>query len=643
MSVGPLLPGRLPSSLSAERLRLNLQTSTALLQRLQDQAATGQKFLLPGESPAAAVRSIVLQKAIERQEQYRTSVQTATSFLAASEQSLASIGDALNRAKSIMLAGVGDNATATERVALADETATLIRSAVDAANSQFRGRYLFGGSRSDRPPFALTDSGAVVYRGDGLAIDSHINPDLLLANNVDGRTAFAPIAAPAPADLDPALTLETQLADLHGGTGVRPGPVRVTLTDGVTTQTATVDLSTARSIGDVKARLEDAFAAGPLTLTAGIDPGTSSGLLLTASAGATVAVADLAGSTVAADLGIVSAAAATINGGDLDPRLTLQTSLASLNGGAGIGATAGTGLRITLDGQTVTVDLDGTADVEDLLNRLQATGLELLTEIDPAGRGLVVGSRLSGADFAIGENGGTNATALGLRTLTGETLLAGMNGGLGVPVDAGPLVIERRDGSTVEVDLSAAATVQDVLDAVNAIDPGVLTASLNAIGNGISLLDNDGVSTGPLTVPGSPLATALGIAGAETGTDPTVPLVGADVNPLEPQGLFNVLVRLERALRAGDDGELSRLDPLLNAEAERLAGVRGEVGSQLTLLDQVGERLADREVQLHLDLSEHFDADIAEVITQATQVQATLEATLRIAAETSRLTLLSFL
>src|SRR5207253_1420357 len=120
----------------------------------------------------------------------------------------------------------------------------------------------------------------------------------------------------------------------------------------------------------------------------------------------------------------------------------------------------------------------------------------------------------SGVNFSIGENNGTNATALGLRTMTGSTALHDMNLGVGVPVDAGnPLVITRRDGTSVSVDLSGSITVDDVLNKLNAVDPGHLVASLNTVGNGISLLDDSGV--GPLAVASDELSRSLGIAGSE--------------------------------------------------------------------------------------------------------------------------------
>ncbi|HCS51890.1 MAG TPA: hypothetical protein DIW81_09900, partial [Planctomycetaceae bacterium] len=91
-------------------------------------------------------------------------------------------------------------------------------------------------------------------------------------------------------------------------------------------QTERIDLSNADTIQDFVTRLEAPFAGD---LTVGI---TATGITLTPSAG-TVAVADLPNSRVAGDLGIKSAAGASITSKDLDPRLSRLTTLASLNGG----------------------------------------------------------------------------------------------------------------------------------------------------------------------------------------------------------------------------------------------------------------------------------------------------------------------
>src|SRR3990172_777802 len=126
MSIGPLLPGRIPGTLLADRLRQNLATSNRVLAYLQDQVATGQRFFRPGEDPSAAIRTILLQKAIERKTQLRANVDVDKSLLAATESSLATGGDALSQGKAYLLAGIGANTGPAEKQALAPQIENLL-------------------------------------------------------------------------------------------------------------------------------------------------------------------------------------------------------------------------------------------------------------------------------------------------------------------------------------------------------------------------------------------------------------------------------------------------------------------------------------------------------------------------------------
>ncbi|NOX54498.1 MAG: hypothetical protein GXP27_08675 [Planctomycetes bacterium] len=248
----------------------------------------------------------------------------------------------------------------------------------------------------------------------------------------------------------------------------------------------------------------------------------------------------------------------------------------------------------------------------------------------------------SGTGFSVGENGGTTATDLGLRTMTAATSLSELNRGQGVPFDASSnLKITRRDGTTVSIDLSNALTIQDVLDAINAVDPGNLVASLNAVGNGISLLDNSG--TGPLIVESNAVAVALGLAGEEDSGDPANPLVGEDVNPREATGVLTILAELEQALRRGDDQELQRLTTLIDDEINRFNQVRAELGSRLKLLDDIENQVRDQDLVLQEKLSEKLDTNLPQTLTELLQQQQTLEATLALTAQSFRLSVLSFL
>jgi flagellin-like hook-associated protein FlgL len=203
------------------------------------------------------------------------------------------------------------------------------------------------------------------------------------------------------------------------------------------------------------------------------------------------------------------------------------------------------------------------------------------------------------------------------------------------------IIINRRDGTTVStVDLKGLTTVQQVIDAITAVDVN-LTASLNTVGGGISITDTSGIAD--LEVLSGTVAEALGLEGKEIGGVNTVPLVGKDVNPQLTGGVFGVLVALSKALRSGDDVELSRLDKAINSEIERFSVVRGDLGGRLKLLDEVEDRLLDEDLLLQQTLSLEFDADLTEVISRVSSTQTALTATIQIAATSLQLNLLSFL
>jgi flagellar hook-associated protein 3 FlgL len=636
MELGPLLPGRIPGTLVADRLRSNIAAGQRELVRYQEQVATGKRFFLPSEDPGSAVRSISLMKLLDRKGQMLTNINADKATLSVTESALATVSDGLNKAKQLITAGIGDSVSAIERQGLATEAGTVLRQLINAGNTQFRGRYLFAGSENSQAPFAMLGENAVRYDGDGFSINSFIDIGLQQSNNTDGLAAFAALSPALGRDINPALSLSSRVSDLYGGGGVKLGQISIALSASPPTQT--IDLSDAQTISDIKAKIEAAFPASAVTVAINA---AKTGLQITPASG-TVAVSDINGGFVAADLGIRSAAVATVTGGDLNPRMTAQTLLADLNGGTGIGTTAGNGLRIVNGNTTKDIDISAVTTVEGLLNLLRDPSLSLSAEISANGSGLDIRSRLNGANFSIGERNGNNATLLGIRTTVASTPLSELNFGRGVPVDGGvKLEIARRNGTAVSVDLAGAVTLQDVITRINAVDPGNLVASQVTVGNGLQLTDNSG--TGALTVGKNEISSALALDGTEPGPVNTNALLGRDPNFKEATGGLNLITRLQDALTRSDNVELARLNKLIDAEIGRVNQVRGEMGGRLKTLDEIEGRLKDAEVDTRQALSNEYDANLAEVLTQITNFQSTFEATLRIAAQTMQLSLANYL
>jgi flagellar hook-associated protein 3 FlgL len=186
------------------------------------------------------------------------------------------------------------------------------------------------------------------------------------------------------------------------------------------------------------------------------------------------------------------------------------TVSATTAGGSGIDFDQQSGLQIVNGGATHVVDVSSAETIEDLLNLLNGSSAGVIAELNASRTGIDVRSRVSGGDFAIGENGGWTATELGIRTYTEATRLDDFNHDRGVhrnaptPFTGGDVRIRRSDGTSFEVDFSLARTVGEVLDTINNhtgnTGPGRVTARLAEFGNGIELVEEVASTTATLEV-----------------------------------------------------------------------------------------------------------------------------------------------
>src|SRR5690606_20729509 len=107
--------------LLAQRLQRQIQSNQAQLARLQDSAATGQRFFRPGEDPASSTQTVFYQRQIERNQQLIKNVSTDRALLSATETHFQPVADALVKARAYVAAGIGDSTTKAEKEALAIE------------------------------------------------------------------------------------------------------------------------------------------------------------------------------------------------------------------------------------------------------------------------------------------------------------------------------------------------------------------------------------------------------------------------------------------------------------------------------------------------------------------------------------------
>lgn len=352
MAIYPVPTTRSSDMLARSRLVSQLQGDSLEMLRLQTQLSTGRRIQLSSEDPHAALRAQSLQRLLELKAQDQTNIRTGQSYLDATDTAVGEVATLLTHARGIAVANVGTTASPAEKRAAADEIGRILQQLVATGNQQFRGRYLFAGSRLDTAPFTA-ENGLVAYSGNQGAIRSFADIDYLFDANINGHSMFGAISAQQQgiADLNPILTADTRLADLNSGRGITPGSIVVS--DGV--KSSTIDITAAHTIGDVATLIEANPPAGR-TITARVGP---EGLILQldTAGGGNLTVGESGAGTTAAELGIKSNAgigAGPLTGRDLNPIVHSTTRLADSLGvrASAIITSAGTNNDIIIESLT---------------------------------------------------------------------------------------------------------------------------------------------------------------------------------------------------------------------------------------------------------------------------------------------------
>ncbi len=636
MAIIPLQIARVSNLLRTSIATSTIPRTQQQLLDVQNELATGKRLNTPSDDPGDAAIVMQLQKTLEQRNAYSTNLKQAGNLLGQSDSTLGDINDLLQQAQNIGSANVGSDVTPAARAGAAEVVKSLYSQMLSLANKSTQGVYIFGGDRSTTPPF-VENNGGIQFVGSSTTLANTVDEHTQVGFMVDGNAVFGALSTriQGSADLSPALSAATRLIDLKGagGDGVRPGLISISTGVGAP---VIVDLSKADTMEDVV----NAINTAGLGVTASI-PAGGKNLTLTGAPGDNLAVTDIGGGSMAQDLGIrQSAAGPTLTGTSVNPSVTPLTALADLRAGSPIDLTSG--LQITNGSVSKTISFSGAATVQDMLNRINGAGVGVRAEINAAGTGINILNSTQGAQLTIGENGGTTADDLGIRSFNAATPLSELNGGRGVgTVDGVDFQINKRDGTSVSVDLTGLATTQDVINAINAA-AGYTMASFATTGNGIQLTDNSVSGSDPFSVVPQNFSTAaadLGLTAPAVGST----ISGVDVNPVAASGVFANLDRLRDALTTNDQRAITAATAGLKEDFDRVTRVRGQTGARVQEIESRQNRLEDENLATKSLLSNLSDVDYTDAITRFQTLQTSLQATLQSASRIMNQSLLDFL
>lgn len=120
------------------------------MNRYQSQLATGKKIQVPSDDPVVAARALKLRTDVAEIGQYKKNVKDAQSWLDMTEDTLANIGDVLQRARELTVEGANSTTTAEDTQKINEEMKQLRAQLIHLGNSTYAGRYIFSGYKTDQ-------------------------------------------------------------------------------------------------------------------------------------------------------------------------------------------------------------------------------------------------------------------------------------------------------------------------------------------------------------------------------------------------------------------------------------------------------------------------------------------------------------
>ncbi|MBL4810495.1 MAG: hypothetical protein JKY43_10620 [Phycisphaerales bacterium] len=682
MSSFPTSYSRAPSLMFTMQSLSNINATNVAIGRLSNQLATGLDILRPSDDPVRSASISTLDSRIEYTAQLLKNLNFADSSISTLDQILADTKNLIDEASSIASSQINsDPETRQSQAVIID---SLIDSLFSLSNQESMLGYVFGGSAPGRQPM-IYDRGAYRFVGElgGLTAALGTASNVPLTLDIGSTIGELSSRMDGIVNLNPGLTPDTLLSDLNGanGNGVHTGTIEFSFNGG---QVVQVDLTGSITVGNVLDKLNAAvqqYETDQAVTVLGPNAFSISGGSISADIPAgSLAFTDLAGASIASDLGLTNNAAvpfsaANPNGQDLAANLTWTSTVASM---AGLGGAPLGSIQLANNGATYNIDLSGAETLADIKSAIESgnTGVRVMISDDKQSINIVTevaGTQIHAMSISEVVGGGGTAELLGIRTLSSNTRIENFNSGDGVEVISGrtdPLTglidpalntdfeIKLGDGFVISIDLSNTdiISVGTLITAINTQADAQLTAAsrptsdftanMGSIVNGIEFNQPASIASGgaigirPLN--NSQAAEQLGLMDGKSGGS-NVLFRSEDRATIRVNNLFSNLLDLSEALKANDTFGIEIATKRLGLSQDNVTLARSTVGGYAQRIGDETRRQEDRIVFDQAVRSQLRDLDYASASTEFSQLQLQLQAGLTVASQTQQLTLLDFL
>lgn len=156
---------RITSTMLSKNYLYSVSRNMNNIQTLQNQLSTGKEISKPSDDPYKASRIIRMYADIGANEQYNDNITDASNFLDVTDTSLMQMSNLLSRVRELLVAS-GNAAYGSEQLkSIQDEMSAKVNQLAQIMNTNFDGKYVFGGTKVDSKPVTVVN-GKIQYADD---------------------------------------------------------------------------------------------------------------------------------------------------------------------------------------------------------------------------------------------------------------------------------------------------------------------------------------------------------------------------------------------------------------------------------------------------------------------------------------------
>ncbi len=188
---------RITNKMMTNNMMSNINKNKFNMTALEQQYSTGKKIQKPSEDPIVAVRALKLRTNLSELEQYYgKNIPDAKSWMDVTESALSTVNEILTSVNTYCVQGSTDTLTADDRSSIMENLSQLKQQIYQEGNTNYAGRYVFTGFKTDSPLTFTEDTPNLTYditenfTGEQIQIVNKVTGGYQLSDYDDGTVTF---------------------------------------------------------------------------------------------------------------------------------------------------------------------------------------------------------------------------------------------------------------------------------------------------------------------------------------------------------------------------------------------------------------------------------------------------------------------